>query len=139
MNLSKRIFVVFLFSLIGLVFHFQAYACEKCSKHNKTSTVTASTDTSQSPFTVSLQYRPRFEYNQNKDFTADTSNEFVSQRARIGVTANFNEHILSMIQFQDVRAWGEEIDTLNDFSANAIDLHQGFVQLGCKHWYTKIG
>ncbi len=139
-----RFFIVSIFSIVSFTLPYQANACEKCSRHLKTSTISSSLDSEKSPFTVSLQYRPRFEYNQNKDFTADTSNEFVSQRARIGVTWNFNEYIFSMIQFQDVRTWGEEFvvtgdNTINDFSANAIDLHQGFVQLGCKHWYAKVG
>ena len=33
-------------------------------------------------------------------------------------------------QIQDVRVWGEETNTLADFSADRFDLHQAWVELG---------
>lgn len=75
----------------------------------------------------SLQYRPRFEYNEAKDFTEETDNEFVSHRARLGLQATYKDFTEVFLQVQDVRLWGEEASTLGDFDADGFDLHQGYL------------
>ena len=40
-----------------------------------------------------LQYRPRFEYNDNKDFKKDTSQSFVSHRARFTLTGAYQDFL----------------------------------------------
>ncbi len=75
----------------------------------------------------SLQYRPRFEYNEAKDFAEDTDNEFVSHRARLGLKAFYKDFTEVFFQVQDVRLWGEEASTLGDFDADGFDLHQGYL------------
>ena len=43
------------------------------------------------------------------------------------VTADNEE---AFIQIQDVRLWGSELNTLGDFSADGLDIHQAYIDLG---------
>jgi hypothetical protein len=66
----------------------------------------------------------RFE---RQDFTADTNEHTLRQRLRLGMRLEKGPWS-GLFQVQDVRLWGESQDTLGDFSAEGLDLHQGFVQ-----------
>jgi hypothetical protein len=51
-------------------------------------------------------------------------------RARANLLAALDGDVSIFIQIQDVRIWGEETNTLSDFFANGLDLHQGYISLG---------
>lgn len=70
------------------------------------------------------QLRPRYE------LRAQSSQEdaFVSMRARLTVNALLENDVRVFLQVQDVRLWGDETNTLFDFSADNFDLHQGYIE-----------
>jgi hypothetical protein len=72
------------------------------------------------------QVRPRFEARTpvEGDWSA-----FTSMRVRAAVEAGFESDLRVVIQFQDVRLFGEETNTLSDYQADNLDLHQGFIEL----------
>jgi hypothetical protein len=53
-------------------------------------------------------------------------------RTRIGARVLLERGIWGFVQLQDVRVWGEEGSTAGDFSADGLDLHQGFIQFGAE-------
>ncbi len=63
------------------------------------------------------QLRPRFETRDPYSVTATGGDWFVSMRARANVAADLEENVKVFVQIQDVRVWGEEGNTLSDFSA----------------------
>ncbi len=84
---------------------------------------------SQDGIKVSGQLRHRYEVN-NKDFNSDTgANTYSFLRARLNIMANPSDNLLVHFQLQDSRLFGEETNTLTDGSADAFDLHQGYVKL----------
>ena len=74
-------------------------------------------------FTPTAEVRPRGEARA----TLDGSDALLSvnQRTRLGGTFSADSRISAEVVFQDVRLWGEELDTLKDYSAAGIDLHVG--------------
>lgn len=74
---------------------------------------------------VTLRYR-HFE---GHDFAPGGVQDFVRQRARLGLRFAYGEELQALVQVQDVRTWGEETDTLNDFDADGFDLHQGYLEV----------
>jgi hypothetical protein len=76
--------------------------------------------------TAGGQIRPRYEF---RDPVSGRSDGFVSMRVRGHVRAVVNDRVRAVIQLQDVRLWGEESGPLSDFSADNLDLHQGYVDL----------
>jgi hypothetical protein len=54
----------------------------------------------------------------------------VLSRVRVGLKATLYDWIDAYVQIQDARAWGSETNTLTDASADALDMHQGYVVLG---------
>lgn len=74
--------------------------------------------------TVGGQLRPRYELAAG----GGEADAFVSMRARLTVSAKLEKDVTVFIQVQDVRLWGEETNTLGDFSADNFDLHQGYIQ-----------
>ncbi|MFQ5551684.1 MAG: alginate export family protein, partial [Gemmatimonadales bacterium] len=72
------------------------------------------------------QVRSRFEA---RDPAAAGAKAFVSMRIRGQVRGELDQGVSVLVQFQDIRLWGEETNTLGDRSADQLDLHQGFVQL----------
>ncbi len=73
------------------------------------------------------QIRPRYEF---RDPTGDgTSDAFTSMRVRANLSARLDRQVRVFIQVQDVRFFGEEANTLTDFSADNFDLHQGYIEL----------
>ena len=77
------------------------------------------------------QVRPRFELRSADWFgtAEDESTAATSMRTRVWLRAALPEDITAFVQLQDVRLWGEESSTV-DGSADALDLHQGWVELG---------
>ena len=76
--------------------------------------------------TVHGQLRPRHEL---RDPAASGGKEFTSMRARASIRAALENDITVFLQLQDVRFWGEETNTLSDFNADNLDLHQGYVDI----------
>ena len=72
------------------------------------------------------QIRPRYEF---RDPFANDYSSFTSMRVRTQMVASLDSDVDLLIQLQDVRLWGEEKDTLTDYSADKFDLHQGYVHL----------
>ncbi|NNM33101.1 MAG: alginate export family protein, partial [Gemmatimonadetes bacterium] len=73
------------------------------------------------------QIRPRLEV---RDLGGgDDAVALTNMRVRAAVEAALDKGISVFIQLQDVRIWGEETSTLGDFSADQLDLHQGYVRL----------
>jgi len=85
------------------------------------------------------QIRYRYEA-VDKDFSDETSlNSFGAQRTRFN--AKYTQDDLSLfIQIQDMRNYGSEISTLDDGSADNLDLHQGYITYSGFGSYTmKMG
>lgn len=78
--------------------------------------------------TPSGQLRVRYRHAEGHDFVAGGVTDFVKQRARLGLKLELGI-VSAFVQVQDVRTWGEEGDTLGDFSADGLDLHQGYLTL----------
>jgi hypothetical protein len=60
----------------------------------------------------------------------------VLSRIRVGARAVLQDWISAYVQIQDARAWGSELNTLTDASADALDLHQGYADLGSGAAFT---
>ncbi|NKB70647.1 MAG: hypothetical protein GKR89_26555 [Candidatus Latescibacteria bacterium] len=73
------------------------------------------------------QIRPRFEFRDPAAGGGDDS--WTSMRVRTHLKARLERGVQTFIQWQDVRLWGEEANTLGDFSADHLDLHQGYIDL----------
>jgi hypothetical protein len=72
------------------------------------------------------QVRPRFESRTPVD---GSWSSFTSMRVRGSLEARLEGNVRIFVQLQDVRLFGEESNTLSDYSANGLDLHQGFLEL----------
>lgn len=74
------------------------------------------------------QYRPRAILDSGRDFEDGDVVErlLVTHRARLGLSARHVSGVGVTLRLQDVRAFGEEDDTLNDFSAAGLDLYEAF-------------
>lgn len=86
-------------------------------------------DTEGVTLTPSAEYTVRFRHFEGKDLVSGGVTNFARHRARAGLSFEYDKVVGAMFQVQDVRIWGEETDTLGDFSANGLDVHQGFVDL----------
>lgn len=73
------------------------------------------------------QYRVRGISDTGLDYVDDASRHNISHRARLGAHLKGPGGLELRLQLQDVRFWGEERQTLNDFSADGLDLHQAWV------------
>ena len=79
---------------------------------------------------VDLQLRSRFFRNDGHDGNmSNTARQYVDNRARLGVDIDVIPFFRGFLQLQDVRLWGEEADTVFDFTANGLDLHQAYGDL----------
>ena len=76
------------------------------------------------------QVRPRFEYRDPLPAPDGDAEYFTSMRTRLDLRAGLDDNLSAFIQIQDVRVWGSETSTLDDFSANGLDLHQAYIDLG---------
>lgn len=73
------------------------------------------------------QVRPRTEF---RDPAAEGAQSFTSMRVRVTMSALLEDDVSVFIQLQDVRIFGEETNTLSDFNADNLDLHQGYIDMG---------
>lgn len=78
--------------------------------------------------TPSGQILARFRHAEGRDFLPGNVSNTVTQRSRAALRFDYGR-VGAFVQLQDVRVWGEETDTLGDFSADGLDLHQGFLQI----------
>jgi len=86
---------------------------------------------------VTGQIRPGAELHTAPD---RPSNELTTMRFRIRVVAEPESTIRIVGELQDVRTWGEERNTLGDYSADNLDLHQGFFDVGVgQRWSARVG
>ncbi len=71
--------------------------------------------------------------------TVDAGPDAVAlSRVRLGVRAELADWIGAYAQLQDARGWGTEGSTL-DGSADALDMHQAYVELGTKALAGRLG
>ena len=75
--------------------------------------------------TVGGQVRSRWEL---RDTDGVASDGHTATRTRADLRAQLDGGVSGFVQWQDVRIWGEEGNTLGDFSGDNIDLHQSWVQ-----------
>ncbi len=75
------------------------------------------------------QYMSRFRHTEGKDFVEGGVHNFVTHRARIGLRLDYQDYVGVFLQAQDVRVWGSETNTLGDFSADGLDMHQAYVDI----------
>jgi hypothetical protein len=75
------------------------------------------------------ELRPRFEIRDLVGTESPTS-QFTSMRTRTSIVVALDRNVTAFVQLQDVRVFGEEGSTLADFSADGLDLHQGWVEMG---------
>ena len=90
-------------------------------------------------FRLGGEVRPRYEYREPGGLSA---NGYTSMRVRIDLSAGLERDMALFVQVQDVRFWGEETNTLNDFRADNFDLHQGYVDLRSDargDWRVRVG
>ena len=86
------------------------------------------------------QVRPRFEVRDPVEGLGTV--EFTSMRTRAALAASLDRSVSVFVQLQDVRIFGEESGTLTDYSADGLDLHQGWVELGdaeADRWSLRVG
>jgi len=69
-----------------------------------------------------LQVRPRFEIHTGRDGVEGGETGFFTQRSRLGASLTVDAVTVRAVG-QDVRMWGEEANTLTDFSADGFDMH----------------
>lgn len=81
-------------------------------------------------FKLGGQLRPRFEYRNPLVLPDGDGEYFTSMRTRFAVLASMDDNLAAFIQIQDVRLWGSESNTLTDFSADGLDIHQAYIDLG---------
>ena len=63
----------------------------------------------------------------------------VLSRIRLGVKGSFATWIRAYAQLQDARAWGTESNTLTDASADYLDMHQIYAELGTERIAGRLG
>jgi hypothetical protein len=78
--------------------------------------------------TVHGQVRPRFEYRDPVAPIGGGKDDFTVMRVRAALEVRPNPGLSVFIQMQDVRYWGEETDPSSDYTADHLDLHQGYVR-----------
>lgn len=76
--------------------------------------------------TLHGQIRPRYEF--RDPFFGGGRDEFTSMRVRAAVQAALDPGVDLFIQLQDVRTWGEETNTLGDYRADNLDVHQAYIR-----------
>jgi hypothetical protein len=78
-------------------------------------------------FVPTMQYRVRYYHLEHRDFAPGSSN-FVRHRARLGLSATYDNSVGVVVELQDVRTWGEESDVVADFNADGFDAHQAYAR-----------
>ncbi len=87
-------------------------------------TAAGTLDAQEARVTLGGQLRPRMETRSEGEDTRET---FTSMRTRAQLKALLGEGVAVFVQLQDVRLFGEETSTLGDYRADALDLHQGYL------------
>lgn len=80
---------------------------------------------------ITAQYRPRVMVHTGLDLVdkgKETRHHF-DQRARLGLIVGHESGVKVKVLVQDVRTWGEEGNTLNDFSADGFDVHEAWAHV----------
>jgi hypothetical protein len=72
--------------------------------------------------TAGGQVRSRWEL---RDTDGVGSDSHTATRTRADLRAFLDGGVSAFMQWQDVRIWGEEGNTLGDFHGDSIDLHRG--------------
>lgn len=81
-------------------------------------------------FKVGMHTRSRVIAHTGRDGNLDNSPVvYLENRARLSLDATPFEWVRGFFQLQDVRVWGEELNTLGDYSANGLDVHQAYVDI----------
>lgn len=76
---------------------------------------------------IGLQLRTRINRNDGRDgSTAGDATVYFDNVARLSLKLTHASGLAAFAQVQDVRVWGEETDTLLDYSAQGFDLHQAY-------------
>ena len=91
---------------------------------------------------LSGQIRPRYEFRDPLRDGTEATEAFTSMRVRAQLNAALGGDVDAMIQLQDVRFFGEEQNTLTDYSADNFDVHQAYIhfkRLGGSRHALKIG
>ncbi len=83
----------------------------------------AVTPTTAADISAGGQVRSRWELRDTPDNDYHTAT-----RTRADLAATLDGGVSAFMQWQDVRIWGEESNTLGDFRGDNIDLHQGWAQ-----------
>lgn len=60
-------------------------------------------------------------------------------RIRLGALARLRAWLSAFVQVQDARAWGTETNPTTDASADQLDLHQGYVDVGAYGFIGRFG
>ena len=98
--------------------------------HEKNKARIATFDLGEWTISSDLQVRPRFLADAGRDFAeSDTANTRVTQRTRLGATVTHEDGWAGRVLIQDVRAWGEANNTLNDFSADGLDIQEAYIRI----------
>lgn len=79
------------------------------------------------------QVRPRMEFRDPGTSPGDDGDLFTSMRVRASLLARLERGVGLFVQFQDVRIFGEETGTLTDYSADHLDLHQGYLEVATEN------
>lgn len=88
--------------------------------------------TGQSSFKAGGQIRHRFEMS-DKGLTLDSKRTDISYlRTRLNLSFSPEENVQILVQIQDSRILGEELNTLTDGSADRLDFHQAFLKINFK-------
>lgn len=84
------------------------------------------------------QVRPRFEYRDPAAPVGGGKDDFTIMRVRAALEARPDPSLSVFIQIQDVRYWGEETNPSSDYTADHLDLHQGYLRYtsGRLTWLT---
>ncbi|MBK6686648.1 MAG: alginate export family protein [Deltaproteobacteria bacterium] len=76
-----------------------------------------------------LQYWARFIGDTGRDLKDGPFLEYVGQRGRLGLDVAHANGFGVRVLVQDVRTWGEETDTLVDFTGDGLDVQEAYVDL----------
>jgi hypothetical protein len=79
--------------------------------------------------TPSGQYMLRFRHHDGHNFVDGGNTNTFRHRARLGVEGMFKKRFGVFAQVQDVRLFGEETNTLGDFNADGLDMHQAYARV----------
>ena len=80
-------------------------------------------------FNPTGQYMARFRHFEGHDFVSGGNANTLRHRARLGMGLVYADMVGGLVQVQDVRIFGEERNTLGDFSGDGLDMHQAYLRV----------